>query len=552
MPSARNIKVCDPYSRNRKQIHQKIKILDLFSFINRGVTLMAAMAATASVYALGLGNINTFSQLGQPLNARITLLGNPADLDPNCLKVVPAQGNAFPLPNDISVRLDPSGPQAGLIVQTRQSINDPALMFAISVACPERIQRDYALLLDPPGFRKDLPVLALESKATTDKSTSGMPIGSGRENIRSNDVAGSGVDTAHRRNPKATSRAPRRVMRWPENGGPRLILTGSRRLFSPATAQLALNMDVGLLDTTRQAVAPLNADELTDENTALNRKLAYLEETLANLQKRNAELQQARAKALQGGMPSKSKPPKAPDNPTWPYFLAGLALMTGLAAYVMYRRRQQSLSKFDDSDIWHIPAPANSLPMPTAEAEEKLESDETAAPKVAAGKVPDQHEYSPASSLISRDREEGTEVKDSVADEVEVFVAHGHADLAIHMLEDHIDKSPDESPVPWLLLLDLLKREGAETKYEDYRQKCKTHFNVSMPSYGEVEVNQASHGLESYTHILSELVRLWPTEQVMPYLDDLIYDRRGGSRMGFDPATYRDIVLLQSIRTSIS
>jgi len=117
------------------------------------------------------------------------------------------------------------------------------------------------------------------------------------------------------------------------------------------------------------------------------------------------------------------------------------------------------------------------------------------------------------------------------------------------MLEDHIEKTPDASPVPWLLLLDLLKRESAESKYENYRQKIKLHFNVAMPAYSEVEVNLAGHGLESYSHIMSELVRLWPTDQVNAYLDDLIYDRRGGSRMGFDPATYRDIVLLRALRT---
>jgi hypothetical protein len=103
--------------------------------------------------------------------------------------------------------------------------------------------------------------------------------------------------------------------------------------------------------------------------------------------------------------------------------------------------------------------------------------------------------------------------------------------------------------VPWLLLLDLLRREGAESKYENYRQKCKLHFNVAMPAYSEAEMIPGDHGLESFVHIMSELVRLWPTDQADAYLDDLIYDRRGGSRMGFDPATYRDIVLLKAIRS---
>lgn len=509
---------------------------------------MAAMVATASVHALGLGNVTVSSHLGQPLNARIALLGKPSELDPNCLKVVPVNGTSFPLPQGINVRIDNTGPEPGLIIQSRQAVNDPALMFAVSVVCPERIQRDYALLLDPPVFSEDVPDIATNSGSSSGKSTAVASVNQASSKSRAGRPSATNAGPASSRKQAATKHAPKRVVRWPENDGPRLILTGSRRLFSPATAQLALNLDVGLLDTSRRAEAPMNADELTDENTALTRKLAYLEETLANLKKRNAELQQARAKALQAGTPAKAKPPKASGNSTWPYFLAGLVLLTGAAAYVMYRRRQQSLAKYEESEIWHIPAESPGLVMPTAEAEERQVSAETPQPKAAMVKVPDQHEY----SLISKDKEEGTEVKDSVADEVEVFVAHGHADLAIHMLEDHIEKSPDESPVPWLLLLDLLKREGAEGKYEDYRLKCKAHFNVSMPSYAETEVQPTGHGLESFPHILSELVRLWPTEQVMPYLDDLIYDRRGGSRMGFDPATYRDIVLLHSIRVGIA
>ncbi|NWG39582.1 MAG: hypothetical protein HXY27_06425 [Hydrogenophilaceae bacterium] len=487
------------------------------------------MAATVSAHALGLGNLTVSSHLGQPLNARITLLGNPADLEPNCIKLVPVNGYLYPLLQDINIRIDRTGPDPGLIIQSRQAVNDPALMFAVSIVCPERIQRDYALLLDPPVLSKDVPVVAANSASTTGKSSSLTANSQSSGTTRAGGSAVANAPLAKRTKQAASKHTPKRVVRWPESNGPRLVLTGSRRLFSPATAQLALNMDVGLLDTSRRAESPLNADELTDENTALTRKLAYLEETLATLKRRNAELQQARAKALQAGAPTGTKPPKAPGKSTWTYFLAGLVLLTGAAAYVMYRRRQQSLAKYDDSEIWHMPADLPGLAKPAAEAGESQESGDAPQSKAATSKVPDQHEYSPISSLISKDREEGTEVKDSVADEVEVFVAHGHADLAIHMLEDHIDKNPEESPVPWLLLLDLLKREGAESKYEDYRLKCKTHFNVSMPSYGEAEVQPAGQGLESFPHILSELVRLWPTEEVIPYLDDLIYDRRGGA-----------------------
>jgi hypothetical protein len=283
---------------------------------------------------------------------------------------------------------------------------------------------------------------------------------------------------------------------------------------------------------------------LTDENTALSRKVVHLEQLLAGLQKRNAELEQARAKTAHTANTQATVTKKPDDKTGWPYFLLGFALLSGGAAYALYRRRRHGMvERYRDTEPLTVPA----SPLSMHPGEEEIEQPTII--KAPRAEQPVTPEIKPAVATLVPRPNDGTEVKDSVADEVEVFVAHGHADLAIHMLEDHIEKTPDESPVPWLLLLDLLKRESAEEKYENYRQKIKLHFNVAMPAYSEVEVNLAGHGLESYSHIMSELVRLWPTDQVNAYLDDLIYDRRGGSRMGFDPATYRDIVLLRALRT---
>ena len=40
---------------------------------------------------------------------------------------------------------------------------------------------------------------------------------------------------------------------------------------------------------------------------------------------------------------------------------------------------------------------------------------------------------------------------------------------------------------------------------------------------------------------------MWTTPDVNAFFHDLVYDDRGGTRMGFEPGAYRDILLLRAI-----
>ncbi len=43
------------------------------------------------------------------------------------------------------------------------------------------------------------------------------------------------------------------------------------------------------------------------------------------------------------------------------------------------------------------------------------------------------------------------------------------------------------------------------------------------------------------------LTQAWNTPAIDALFDDLIYDQRGGTRLGFEPGAYRDILLLRDI-----
>lgn len=159
--------------------------------------------------------------------------------------------------------------------------------------------------------------------------------------------------------------------------------------------------------------------------------------------------------------------------------------------------------------------------------------------------VPTAHRRTPAQPAASTPVE--TAPHDEEADLTADSLPGDQFGTSIELLKSHIEQHPTESHVPWLLLLDLLHRTGNAQEYEEVRRQCKQHFNVDMPQYKKIKIGPRKEGIESYPHIMSKLIRLWPGEEAASYLNALLHDSRDGSRAGFDLATYRDIALLRSI-----
>ena len=142
---------------------------------------------------------------------------------------------------------------------------------------------------------------------------------------------------------------------------------------------------------------------------------------------------------------------------------------------------------------------------------------------------------------------ESTEVKDDILDQAEVYMAHGHGELAVHLLQEHLRETPTESPIPWLLLLDLLHRTGDSAAYAAASTECRRYFNINLSSHPVSSDSEPGKGLEAYPHLLEQLQHEWNSPTIEAFFNDLIYDHRGGTRQGFEPDAYRDILMLQAI-----
>jgi hypothetical protein len=115
------------------------------------------------------------------------------------------------------------------------------------------------------------------------------------------------------------------------------------------------------------------------------------------------------------------------------------------------------------------------------------------------------------------------------------------------LLHEHLRETPTESPVPWLLLLDLLHRAGDTAGYTAASTECRRYFNVNLDGRAFFGDSDNGPGLEAYPHLLEQLVQVWNTPEIKAFFDDLVFDQRGGTRVGFEPDAYRDILLLRSI-----
>jgi hypothetical protein len=324
---------------------------------------------------------------------------------------------------------------------------------------------------------------------------------------------------------------------------PHLVISGKAALPKLGSLPAGLATNAASSDQSVPGSATLTSAELSDENTALNRRLAHLESQLAALHKRNAELE-AQFAAASLAAPK----PAAPPGPQWPLNLLGLGLLASSGALVAWLRRHREVPRSEAASTIIWTRPVNAMPAraridresPLPQRDPMLQNDRPQ-PRPPTTVDPALAEL-PLSALAER-----TDVKDDILIQAEVYVAHGRTNLAINALQEYLHEVPAESPVPWLLLLDLLLREGDEAGYAEASAACRRHFNVHFSSHPMSQGPDDSRGLETYPHILQMLTHAWNTPRIHAVFKDLIYDQRHGARMGFEPGAYRDILLLRDI-----
>ncbi len=446
-----------------------------------------------------------------------------------------------------------SGGKTLLHIRTIQATHDPVAQFVLAYDCGSRLQREYVVLLDPPS-RITPAILAAESPFDSPEKA---PATQGVSPPRAAPVPHRRTQPRVTRRPPTTAAAHAAASRQPAadtpsptaTDSPRLVLSGKRSGILDGA--LALQFDTNLPDMNRKLPEGLTPTELSDEYTALTHKLAHLETQLAELQQKNAALE-----ANKGGAASKAAPTASDKPAQWPTYLLMIGLLAGAGALIVWlrqRSRDHQANAHLDKD-WP-PTIASAMPVADPmeadpwEAPPSLKIEKPAAPPRRAENEPSAPQR--MSEIAPPPLNQSTEVKDDILDQAEVYMAHGHGELAIHLLQEHLRAAPAESPVPWLLLLDLLHRNGDTTGYAAASAECRRHFNINLTGHPISQDSDSGMGLEAYPHLLDQLVTVWGTPNTDDFFRDLLYDNRGGTRVGFDPRAYRDILMLRTIAQNV-
>jgi hypothetical protein len=89
---------------------------------------------------------------------------------------------------------------------------------------------------------------------------------------------------------------------------------------------------------------------------------------------------------------------------------------------------------------------------------------------------------------------------------------------------------------------------GEDTEgYAAASAECRRYFNINLTGHPISQDNDTGQGLEAYPHLIEQLVTVWNSPETDTFFKELIYDHRGGTRIGFEPGAYRDILLLRAI-----
>lgn len=129
----------------------------------RTLSWCAALLSGQAV-ALGLGEINLQSRIGEPLRAEIQLLAAGERLDPGCFSLAAVPGSDLPVITAGRVELRRGSQGDHLLITGRAPVAEPVFMINVKVACNFDLQREYTLLPLPP----EIPALGETVAAMTD------------------------------------------------------------------------------------------------------------------------------------------------------------------------------------------------------------------------------------------------------------------------------------------------------------------------------------------------------------------------------------------------
>jgi len=514
-------------------------------------SLVAALVAlSGEATAIGLGELRGSPALGDRPRFEVDILGaGKSSLDPACFRLQrPAGDDNLPWLKRATFKVRKGNPPV-LEIASDAPLSEPVLAVALHVACGQDVVREYIVMASPLTGRS---LRAIEPSEAPRSSASAPEQ---RERIRP-------ARPAARTLPAVTA-APAQAL--------------------PAAGSLG-----------EPGKVPASAEQQA-ANLAAADKIKSMEATVGELQQRAGDLAQKIEQAA--AIPATAQPeakvvppapvadqaPKAPVAGTgsggsnWNLYGALIGALLVIAAWFGwrgYQERQRGLQDFEVDpprkdeheerggvDLQVDPA---AMVMPP-----KLEVDAAGTPPVAPIErsvvPPSRHDS--VMSISAATVDEHFEAN-PVMELAEIMLSFGRVKGAAQALQEYIDANPQEALKPWIRLMDVYRMAGMRHEFEKVARELNKNFNVEVQKWdpaaepqspGVVDVvldtESASRldgarveGIEGMPAITEQVLARWPAGDVIEYLNQLLRDNRGGTRLGFSLSVVSDILFLIELK----
>jgi hypothetical protein len=152
----------------------------------------------------------------------------------------------------------------------------------------------------------------------------------------------------------------------------------------------------------------------------------------------------------------------------------------------------------------------------------------------------------------------------------EIMLSFGRVKGAAQALQEYIDANPQEALKPWIRLMDVCRMAGMRHEFERVARELNKNFNVEVQKWeqpseaaeGEVDVvldvdharpasqpdQGRAEGIEGMPAIMEQVLIRWPEGDVLDFLNQLLRDNRGGTRIGFPFSVVSDILFLIELK----
>lgn len=525
-----------------------------------------AISAQTNALALGLGNVEVNSYLGQPLRASIKVQGASELKSVDCFRAINDNSAENQL-NSANFKLSKTVDDVAILtVTTNQVLNEPIMSLSIAAECDTNMRRDYILLLDPP--------LTADAEMNTEASAINETVTDNDKVVKTTASAVSKapqtIKVAKASNkPNSTPVAKKEIVLTAgyasaktepnhdaqRDSKPRLSISGGDTSAIPSDKP-QLRMDMQLQFTPENAPMPLQNAlagdiEINDEVTVINNRMAHLQEQINLLAQTNQTLKTENQTQQQQLETANS----AKNSLDWlGYLLGGVFIFSGTSIANKWRvRRQEQLIR--DAELVQRTGNINSLDglntsdsffdfdkgqapnQESADAKQSFDSDQMEMDALFAPNSAQQH--APFSVEEFNDEQ-------NILDHADVFLSHGRTSLAIQLLQNHLIEHPKKSVTEWLFLLDLLAKDDMQAMYEQTALECKEHYNIRIAAFSNDQGSSKQH-LEDFPRLIAGLEQAWGTPAALVYLDDLIYNSRLETRVGFEKSVLEELLLLKHI-----